>query len=80
MALQRFRDFEEARRALWNRDGGAGLIRRIRSLWAFSRRLAPGAAPRGLRKFRTLDEANRDRDAWVDRRARALRAARLRSP
>ena len=76
MPLQRFRDFEEARRALWIERGDPQLVPRIRSLWAFARRLAPGAAPRGLRRFRTLEDASRERDAWIELRARTLRAAR----
>jgi hypothetical protein len=76
MPVQRFRDFEEARRALWSERGDPKLSARIRSLWAFARRLAPGAAPRGLRRFRTLEEANRHREEWIERRVRALSEAR----
>jgi hypothetical protein len=73
MTLQRFRDFEEARRALWIEPGDPRLAARIRSLWAFASRLTPGAAPRGLRRFRSIEDANLEREAWVVRRARALR-------
>ena len=76
MPLQRFRDFDEARRALWVERGDPRLALRIRGLWAFARRLAPGAAPRGVRWFRTPEEANADRAAWIERRVRALRADR----
>lgn len=76
MGLQRFRDFEEARRALWSGREDPGLASRIRSLWAFARRLAPGAAPRGIRRFRTLEDANRHRDEWVEERVRVLGEAR----
>ena len=76
MPLQRFRDFEEARRALWIERGDPRLVSRIRSLWAFAGRLAPGGAPRGIRRFHTLEEASRDRDAWIELRAHTLRAER----
>ena len=76
MGLQRFRDFEEARRALWIERGDPQLVPRIRSLWAFARRLAPGAAPRGIRRFRSFEEAGLDRDSWIDVRARTLREQR----
>ena len=76
MPFQRFRDFEEARRALWIKRDDPQLAARIRSLWAFARRLAPGAAPRGVRRFRTLEEANADRESWIELRARALRESR----
>ena len=79
MPLQRFRDFDEARRALWCERDDPSLFSRIRSLWAFARRLAPGSAPRGIRRFRTLEEANRHRDEWIGLRVRALSEARPRS-
>jgi hypothetical protein len=79
MTLHRFKDDDEARRALWIPRGDPGLAARIRALWAFSQRLAPGTAPRGLRKFRTIAEANDDRELWCARRARELRAQRRRS-
>ena len=78
MPLQRFRDFDEARRALWIEPGDPELVPRIRRLWTFARRLAPGVAPRGIRRFRTIEEANRDRDAWIELRIRALREQRRR--
>lgn len=79
MTIQRFRDFEEARQALWIPPGDPRLVERIRSCWEFASRLAPGAAPRGLRRFRTIEEANLDREEWTMRRARELREARRRS-
>jgi len=80
MPFQRFRDLEEARRSLWIERGDPGLVPRIRSLWAFASRLAPGAAPRGVRKFRTLEEAGLERDSWIELRARRLRQARRAPP
>jgi hypothetical protein len=78
MPLQRFRDFDEARRALWVEPGDPELLPRIRRLWAFASRLAPGSGPRGIRKFRTMEEANRERDEWVELRVRTLREQRER--
>lgn len=80
MPIQRFRTFEEARRDLWLPPGDPKLLARVRSLWEFSARLAPPNMPRGVRKFRTIEEANHDRDLWTRRRIQALRAARLVSP
>lgn len=74
--LQKFRDQEEARRALWTSSADPGLPRRIRRLWERSRRLCPLGSPRGLRKFRTIEEANQERDEWTRRRVQALREAR----
>jgi hypothetical protein len=61
--VQRFRNLEDAARALWTRPGDETLGRRIRSLWELSARLAPPRdVPRGVRRFRSIEEANRDRD------------------
>ena len=68
MPVQKFRDFEDARRALWLPSGHKDLIRRIKGLWAFSSRLVPRQIPRGVRKFRSIEEANQDREEWVARR------------
>lgn len=76
MPIQRFHSSEEAREALWVRHADPRLVPRIRSLWAFASRLAPGTAPRGVRRFRSFEEAQRDRDEWITKRAHALRAAR----
>lgn len=78
MPVERYRSLDDARRALWTRRPDPSLIPRIRHLWAFSRRLAPGPAPRGLRKFRTREDADAEREAWCARRALSLRAARKR--
>jgi hypothetical protein len=80
MPLQRFRDLDEARRALRARPDDQALASRIRRLWAFSARLVkPYTAP-GVRRFRTIEEANADRERWATERARALAAERCRPP
>jgi hypothetical protein len=76
MPVQRFRTFDDARRALWCDQGDPDLHRRIARLWMTSKRLAPLCIPRGLRKFRSIAEANREREQWVTDRVRALAAAR----
>ncbi len=76
MPIQRFKDSEDAREALWVRRDDPQLVPRIRNLWVFAARLAPGAAPRGVRRFRSVEDAQRDRDEWTAQRAHALRAAR----
>ena len=77
MPIQRFRTHEDARRALWCDSDHPDLHRRIARLWATSARLVPLNIPRGLRKFRNIEEANREREQWVADRVRALADARL---
>jgi hypothetical protein len=76
MPVERFRDLDAARRALWTGRDDPNLAARIRRLWAISSRLVPLGIPRGVRKFRRIEDANREREAWVERRVRALRTGR----
>jgi hypothetical protein len=78
--VQRFRDLDEARRALWSATDAATLSARIRRLWHFTGRLAKPTVLRGVRRFRTIEEANAERDARVTRRIRALLAERAALP
>lgn len=74
MPVFRFRDHEEARTALWLPAGSPALAREWLALYQLSL-LAPAAAPRrGVYKFRTIEEANQDADAWTGKRIRAGRA------
>lgn len=72
MPVQRFKDFDAARRALWIDPKDQTLSARIRRLWAFSSRLAFPSAPRGLRKFKSIEAANAERDAYVRERVATL--------
>jgi hypothetical protein len=74
--IERFRDLDAARRALWVDRDDPSLTARIRRLWAISSRLVPLGIPRGVRKFRRIEDANREREAWVQRRVRAIQLGR----
>lgn len=57
-----FRTLEEAGRALWLIPGDPKLERVLRRLWSLAAEMAgPSAAPRGVRKYRNIEEANADR-------------------
>ena len=74
MPVQQFRTFADATRALVERGGPEGqadeatLPARISALWAMSGALAAPLEFRGVRKFRTIEEASADRDRMtIDR-------------
>lgn len=73
MPVTRFTSLDEARRALWRGDPER-LAARIRFVWGSSMRMTPRMIPRGLRKFRSIEEAQAERAAWVRRRVEALRS------
>jgi hypothetical protein len=74
--IERFRDLDAARRALWVARDDPRLTARIRRLWAISSRLVPLGIPRGVRKFRRIEDANREREAWIQRRVGAIQRSR----
>lgn len=74
MPVYRYRDLNEASRALWHPAGASSLVNEWRVLFQFSL-LAPSAPPvRGVRRFRTIEESNQDTERWVAERVEAGRA------
>ena len=55
---------------------GPERIRLLRSFWAGWARLVPPLDLRGVRRYRSLEEADADRAAAVHRRVQALRKER----
>ena len=64
MPVWKFRNSEEARRALWTESSDPDLPERLRRLFAFVKRLSRSRAPRGVRRFNSVEEANADRALW----------------
>lgn len=58
MPITKFKTFEEARRALWLDSGDARIIERMRHLSEMAR---PRQRPRGVTRYRTIEEAKADR-------------------
>lgn len=51
------------------RAGDPRLARIMRDVWEFSARLATTTPPRGVRRFRNIEESNRARQLWCEQRA-----------
>ncbi|NIU02164.1 MAG: hypothetical protein GWN01_15050 [Nitrosopumilaceae archaeon] len=64
MSIYKFRTFEDAEKALWNFHPDEGYYERLRDLWDFADRLNPIEYPKGIFKFKTLQEANEHREKW----------------
>lgn len=60
MPVQRFRTFDEAARALWMDQNDPRLPDCIRRLWSSAQRLAPHVRQRGVRRYRSVEEAAAD--------------------
>jgi len=62
----------------WPPPGDPSIGRRIRNLWDMSARLVGGRIhiPRGVRKFRNVDEKNAEDERIVTERIARIRAAK----
>jgi hypothetical protein len=56
MPVRKFRSVEEMNVPVWREAGDPALVRAIASVWAFGRRTRPRLGPRGVRKFRSVEE------------------------
>ena len=68
--------------ALRHDAGDPAIPRKIRYLWRISEALLGPVGtciPRGVRKYRSIEEAQADRDRWEQERVDRLRAERLRN-
>ncbi len=80
MPVEKFRSVEEmdaARGDLWCDQPDAACFRRIARLWERSARISPRQFPKGVIKYRTLEEAQADRERWQTEHVRRVRQERL---
>lgn len=65
MPVIKYETFEDAEKALWNFNPDDAYYRRVNRLFEFADRLNPIRFPRGIFKYRTLEDAARQHDDWV---------------
>jgi hypothetical protein len=75
MPVRKFRSVDQMPESWLDRDDPR-LLEAIRTVWNRAARLAPYEPRPGVRKYRTMEEANADREAVLARRIQRLRAAR----
>jgi hypothetical protein len=74
MPVRKFRSVAEMESPTWREPGDPQLYRVIAEIWAFGRRTVPRHFPPGVHRYRTIEEMDRQVDAW--RAADAERAGR----
>ena len=75
MPVKKFRSIEEmdaSRRELWCDEPDAAYFQRVADLWELSSHINPRKWPKGVAKFRSLEEAQADRDRLLTRHVREL--------
>ena len=79
MPFEKFHSIEEmdkARRDLWCEKLDSQCFKRIARLWERSSRLSPRKYPRGIFKYRSIEEAQAHRELLITENVRRLRAER----
>lgn len=77
MPVWKYRSVEQMPEA-WEMKRGQPLGPRIRAVLSLTRLAPPLGIPRGVHKFRSIEEAQADRERYEQERADLIRAARLR--
>ena len=80
MPVRKFRDVSEMEDTLWYERGDASLFRAIAGVWDFASRTCPLQFPRGVHKYRSIEEADADRERWEEANFRAFHERRRNKP
>lgn len=62
MPVQKFSTFEDAEKALVINEPNEAYFKRVAQLFKFANKLNPIKWPKGIFKFKTIEEANRHRE------------------
>lgn len=74
MPIYKYKTFEEAERASWNFYPDEAYFSKVADLWSFANRLLPVSYPKGIFKFRNIEEANKHRDQWELEHAKKIQS------
>ena len=78
MPVRRFRSVEEMERSKWRQPGDPRLYDAIANVWAFGRRTVPRRFPPGVHRYRSIEELDRQVNAWSAADVARLAESRLR--
>ena len=73
MPIYKYKTFEEAQKALWNFHPDADYFKQVAELWDTADKLCPISYPRGIFKYRSINEANKQRKKWEIDHAKRMR-------
>ena len=77
MPVRKFRSIEEAKsRKRWLPTGDPSIPDQMRHLWQLASAFGPLCIPRGVRKYRSIEDADADRDRWEQERVDLWRRMR----
>jgi hypothetical protein len=72
MPVRKFRSLQEMEDSLWRNPGDPGLWAAIAAVWGFAARTCPRRFTPGVYRHRSVEDAERQRDAWEEADFRAF--------
>ncbi len=76
MPVRKFRTHEEAQRDLWLPPGDPRILKAMAFVLGLGSLARWKPFPRGVHRYRSIEEANAAREAWADENIRRLQAER----
>jgi hypothetical protein len=76
MPIYKYKTFEAAERALWNFHPDEAYFDNVAQLWDFANTLSPIDYPKGIFKYRSIEEANQHREEVELAHAKKMMAER----
>jgi hypothetical protein len=80
MPVYKYKTFEKAQKALWNFYPDAAYFKQVADLWDTADKLCPISYPRGIFKFKSINEADKQRKEWEIAHAKRIRLKSVKSP
>jgi len=72
MPVRKIRDLQEMEDSLWREPGSPELLQAINAVLRFAARTFPRHFPPGVYKYRSIEEAERQREIWEEADFQAL--------
>ena len=80
MPVYKYKTFEKAKKALWNFYPDAAYFEQVADLWDTADKLCPISYPPGVFKFKSINDADKQRKEWEIAHAKRIRLKSVKSP
>lgn len=65
MSIQKFKTFNDAEKALWCFKPDKEYYNQVIELFEFANQICPPEFPHGIFKYKTMEEANKQKEEWI---------------
>ena len=69
VSIEKFKTPDEATKALWCFKPDVKYFRQLRKFWKMANRFCPPNFPKGVFKYKTIEEAGKEKEIWIIKNA-----------